>query len=337
MLRGTRWLLALLIGLHTLAGAQTVADSSAFCDPSVLGMPRPKGIVFKYERIPEYHIRSRSPYEGIANNQGEVDHNHRLEFKAKVPLWAKPNLSIAAGFKYATEKYTFDDPNSAYPFYQNLNGKTLKSIGGTLYVVKPFRGNRYFLLRAGGDLNGDYHLRDLNNRRFLRLSVSPLYGFKPSPSTTYAFGFSYNYVFGRSVVSPVLLYNRTFNAHWGLEMLLPASAKLRYSPNPHTNVYASAELNGANYTVRLVDPVIAQMSTMYLQRSEARLLLNYEREIYDFLWFGLEAGVRTPFNFSLAESVRTRRDPIIRNQLSSAMLFNASLFVVPPRAFCKKK
>jgi hypothetical protein len=67
------------------------------------------------------------------------------------------------------------------------------------------------------------------------------------------------------------------------------------------------------------------------------LLLNYEREIYDFLWFGLEAGVRTPFNFSLAESIRTRRDPIIRNQLSSAMLFNASIFVVPPRAFCKKK
>lgn len=337
MLPGTRWLLALLIGLHTLAGAQTVADSTAFCDPSVRDMPRPKGIVFKYERIPEYHIRSRSPYEGIANNQGEVHHNHRLEFKAKVPLWAKPNLSIAAGFKYATEKYTFDDSENAYPFYHNLNGKTLKSIGGTLYVVKPFRGNRYFVLRAGGDLNGDYHLRDLSNRRFLRLSVSPLYGFKPSPTTTYAFGFSYNYVFGRSVVSPVLLYNRTLNAHWGLEMLLPASAKLRYSPNPHTNLYASAELNGANYTVRLADPVIAQLSTMYLQRSEARLLLNYEREIYDFLWFGLEAGVRTPFNFSLAESVRTRRDPIIRNQLGSAMLFNASLFVVPPRAFCKKK
>jgi len=337
MLRGTGWLLTLLIGIHALAGAQTARDSSAFCDPAVVGMPRPKGIVFKYERIPEYHIRSRSPYEGIANNHGEVDHNHRLEFKAKAPLWSKPGLSIAAGFKYATEKYTFDDPNNAYSFYRNLDDKTLKSIGATLYVVKPFRGNRYFLLRAGGDLNGDYHLRDVNNRRFMRLSVSPLYGFKPNPHTTYAFGFSYNYVFGRSVVSPVVLYNRTFNSRWGVEMLLPASAKLRYSPNPHTNVYASAELNGANYTVRLVDPVIAQLSTMYLQRSEVRMLLNYEREIYDFLWFGLEAGVRAPFNFALSESVRTRRDPIIRNQLGSAMLFNASLFLVPPRAFCKKK
>jgi len=302
----------------------------------VLGLPRPKGISFKYERIPEYSIRSRSSYENLADTRSQVDNNYRLEFKAKVPVWVKPGLSIAAGFKYATEKYQFDDDNSAYPFYQNLNGKTLKSIGGTLYVLKPFRGNRYFLLRAGGDLNGDYQLRDINNRRFMRLSVSPLYGIKRNAHTTYAFGFSYNYVFGRSVVSPVLMYNQTFNARWGVEMLLPASAKLRYTPNSHTNLYATAELNGANYTVRLVDPVIAQLSTLYLQRSEVRLLLNYEREIYDFLWFGVEAGLRTPFNFSLSESVRTRRSPIIRNQLSNALLLNASLFVVPPRAFCRQ-
>ncbi len=80
-----------------------------------------------------------------------------------------------------------------------------------------------------------------------------------------------------------------------------------------------------------------QLSLQYLQRTKARFLINYERDIYDFLWFGLEAGVRTPFNFSLSESIRTRRDPIIRNQLGTALLLNASVFMVPPGAFCRKK
>ncbi len=124
--------------------------------------------------------------------------------------------------------------------------------------------------------------------------------------------------------------------HFVMVALLPSNAKLRYSPNPKNYCYAIAELNGANYTIRLPDSTLARNSSLYLQKSEVRLLLNYEREIYDFLWFGLEAGVRTNINFNLSESVHHRRDPIIRNQLNHALLLNASLFIVPPRKFVKE-
>ncbi len=80
-----------------------------------------------------------------------------------------------------------------------------------------------------------------------------------------------------------------------------------------------------------------QLSPQYLQRTKARFLINYERDIYDFLWFGLEAGVRTPLTFPSPESIRTRRDPIIRNQLGTALLLNASVFMVYSGAFCRKK
>ncbi len=68
-----------------------------------------------------------------------------------------------------------------------------------------------------------------------------------------------------------------------------------------------------------------------MQRSEIRLLLIYEREIYNFLWFGMEAGLRTPYKYELAQSTFTRRDPIVGYRLNQALILNASLFLVPPR------
>ncbi len=325
------WMTAILLGVNGIVFAQKTASDSTFCNPSILGMARTKGVVFKYEHIPDYYSRSVSSQENISSSKNEVELNRRIEFKAKLPLWIRPNLMVAAGFKYASEQYQFEQISNANSLDNALNGKTLKSIGGTLYVVKPFRGNHYLMLRAGADLNGDYQLKDVRNIHFLRFSFSPLYGIKRDAYTTYAVGFSYNNLFGRSTLSPVLVYNKTFNTHWGIELTLPVSAKLRYSPNPKTFVYATAELNGANYTLRLNNPELSTYSTLYLQRSEIRLLLNYEREIYNFLWFGMEAGLRTPYKYVLAQSTFTRRDPIVGYRLNQALILNASLFLVPPR------
>ena len=331
MLPFKSWMTGVLLGVNGIVIAQKTASDSTFCNPGILGTARTKGVVFKYEHIPDYGLRSVSSHENLSGSNNEVALNQRIEFKAKVPLWIRPGLMVAAGFKYATEQYQFEQTGNTNTLDSELSGKTLKSIGGTLYVVKPFKGNRYFMLRAGADLNGDYQLQGVKNTRFLRLSFSTLYGIKRDDYTTYAIGFSYNNIFGRSTISPVLVYNQTFNSRWGIELTLPASAILRYSPNPKTFVYATAELNGANYTMRFNHTELATYSTLYLQRSEIRVLLNYEREIYKFLWFGIEAGLRTPYRYTLAQSTFTRRDPIVRYTLNQALLLNTSLFLVAPR------
>jgi hypothetical protein len=320
-----------LLGTNGIVMAQKIASDSTFCNPSILGTARPKGVVFKYEHIADYYMRSVSARENFPNSKNEIKLNRRIEFKAKVPLWIRPNITVAAGFKYATEQYQFEQTGSDNSLENALDGKMLKSIGGTLYVVKPWKGKRYLMLRAGADLNGDYQLKEVKNTHFLRLSFSPLFGIKRDDYTTYAIGFSYNNIFGRSTLSPVLVFNQTFNSHWGIELTLPASAKLRYSRNRKTFVYATAVLNGANYSVRLSNPELTQYHTLYLQRSEIRLLLNYEREVFNFLWFGIEAGLMIPNQYVLAESTFTRRAPIVRSTLNQAVLLNASLFLVPPR------
>ncbi len=296
-------------------------------------MPRSKGLVFLREQVLDYGIRSNSKEVGLANGSGEVRKNRRYRFKLRAPLVMRRNIKVALGFDYYVEEYRFDDLNQVdYPLYLSLEDKSLKSIGSTLYIVKPFRGNRYFLFRGNGSLNGDYGTSDLPTADFLRFSLSPLYGIKRNERVSYAFGAAFSYTFGRPVVYPVFAYNKTWNNRWGVEALLPARVWLRYTYNDRNLVYAKVGFAGASYNVQLQDSTLLSRESLHLEKSELRYLLTYEREIYDFLWMGLEAGWRSNLEFSLTDVRGTQRDLLIDNRLNHAFMFNFSIFIVPPRS-----
>jgi hypothetical protein len=202
-------------------------------------------------------------------------------------------------------------------------------------VVKPWRGKRYFLLRASGDLNGDYGMSQYSKKNFLQFSIAPLIGWKKNENVSYAFGIAYGYNFGRPVISPLISYNRSFNRNWGLETMLPTKVKVRYTLNDKTLFFASTELNGARYNIHLNDSLLATKGNLYLQKSEIRYLLTFEREIHDWLWFSLEAGMRSNINFSLSDNTGPARHAMIRNKLNHAMLVSFSFFAVAPKKFLK--
>ena len=81
---------------------------------------------------------------------------------------------------------------------RSLNDKPLRSVGSTFYLVKPWLGNRYFMMRMGIKFNGDEGLGNLLDSDKLRVSIAPLIGWKKNPYTSYAFGFAYSYDFGRA-------------------------------------------------------------------------------------------------------------------------------------------
>ncbi len=309
---------------------------SSFCVPAVSGMPRTKGLIIRQERIMDYGIRSNSNSESINSGRGEVSSNRRWEFKFRMPVISKPNIAIAVGVHYNVEEYKFEKShNQHYPLYTSLEDKSLKSLGGSIYVVKPWRGKRYLLLRASGDLNGDYDVDGYSKKNFLQFSVAPLLGWKKNNNTSYAFGLAYAYNFGRPVFSPLFSYNHTFNRHWGIETLLPTKVKVRYTFNDKTLFFASTELNGASYNIHLRDSMFSQKGDLFLQKSEIRYLLTFEREIHDWLWFSLEAGIRSNIDFSLSDTFGPPRKALIRNHLNHAMLFSFSIFAVAPRKFLK--
>lgn len=325
---------AITASLSINASAQSTivncADST-FCIPGVVGLPRSKGVEIKRELVKDYGINSKA---NGRSSSGEVRRNRRWEMKLRAPVLLNKGFKMAVGFKYFVEEFNFEDINSQdFNFYQNLENRPLRSIRSDVYMIKPTMGKRYYILRLSAGLNGDYNLDDFAKSDFLRFSIAPLVGWKENDYVSWAVGLAYSYSFGRRRIFPILAYNKSFNLQWGIESILPSQIKLRYSTRNLKNYfYLKAELNGANYSLRLNNQ---QQELVYLNKSEIRYLLTYEREIHDWLWFGIEAGMRQNINFDLANSPDINANVIVENELNEALVLNFSLFLVPPRKFLK--
>jgi len=310
-----------------------------YCNPSVIGLPRAKAVIVKFELHPDYKIISTGKSGSFGNSEGEIKRNRRWDFRVRFPIVNKPSLIIAGGLKYTNEEFRFSDLSgvNSYPLYQHLEDKPLKTAGIHFYVVKPTKNKKYFILRTSFDLNGDYGSDKFGKKEFLKFSITPLIGWKQNDNLSYAVGFTYGYTFGKPLIVPVFSYNKNFSCHLGIESVLPISLKLRYTKNEKNYLYTGLELAGASYRLDNEGTPFADYNKLHLFRSELRYTVNYEREIHDWLWFGIEAGYRQNLRFSLNNGPRTRSDVIISNKLKGSALINASIFMVPPQKFMKKK
>lgn len=317
----------------------TWSKVSSYCKPSVVGLPRAKALVIKYETLPDFTMRSTGMQGNYGNGYAKLKKNRRLDLRLRFPIINKPSLTIAGGIKYAHEEFSFRsaDLQRGYSFYKDLEDRPLKSIGLHFYVIKPTRSNKYFVVRTSIDLNGDYGSDRFGKSEFMKFSVTPLIGWKKNENLTYAVGFSYGYTFGKPLIIPAISINKNFNCFWGIESILPINIRLRYSPNDKNYFYTGFELAGGSYRLDNRDSAFMAFSKLHLFRSELRYLLNYERAIHDWLWFGVELGWRENLRFNLTNGPRANSNVVVSNKLSGALIANASLFIVPPKGLLKTK
>lgn len=317
----------------------TWAQDSGYCRPSVVGLPRAKAFVAKYELLPNFPIRSEGKQGGYGNGNAKLNRNGRLDIRLRFPIINKPALTIAAGIKYSHEEFLFNDADlrNNYPFYKELEDRPLKSIGLHFYMVKPTKTNKYFVLRTSMDLNGDYGSEKFGKTEFLKFSVTPLIGWKKNENLSYAVGFSYGYTFGKPLIIPALSINKNFDCNWGIESILPINIKLRYSPNEDNYFFTGLELAGGSYRLDNKDSAFVAFNKLHLFRSELRYIVSYERAIHDWLWFGIETGWRDNLRFNLTNGPKANSNIIISNKLSGAFIANLSLFVVPPKGLLRNR
>jgi len=308
-----------------------------YCNPSVIGLPRAKAVIFKYELQPAYTVKSTGKLGNYGDSEGKISRNRRIDFRLRFPIVHKSSLTIAAGIKYSHEEFVFsDDQPMHYSFYKDLEDRPLKSAGLHFYVVKPTHHKKYFILRTSFDLNGDYSSDKFGKKEFFKFSITPLIGWKQNENLSYAFGLTYGYSFGIPLIVPVFSYNKNFDCNFGIESVLPLYLKFRYTKNDKNFWYAGVELGGASYRLDNDGTLFSDYNKLHLFRSELRYTLNYEREIHDWLWFGIETGYRQNLRFNLTNGPRGSADVIIRNKVGGASIINVSIFVVPPRFFLKK-
>jgi len=323
------------------------ADPLEFATPSVIGMGKSKGVIINYEWQPDFGIRSTSP-ENLGNRNAEVRRNNKLDIKAYVPLVNHPHFKLVGGFNYFFEEFNFEEPGTtaAYPFYANLEDRNLKTISGQLVMLRPINEKNFYVFRIKGELNGDYNTKEVAVPDYLKTTMEFLYGWKKSHSLSYGVGAQIGYNLGRRRIYPAVMYNQTFNSRWGIEALLPANADVRYNASERSLWFAGFSVDGGAYNINVKDIGNPAYETLELRRSEIRERVRWEREIYDFLWFGAEVGYRTNLTFDAYDKDEDDGfqflfggkgdDPIIDNHLKDAVFFNVEIFLVPPRRFIKQ-
>jgi glycosyltransferase involved in cell wall biosynthesis len=315
-----------------------------YCDPKLVGMAPSKGFYISYERTGNASITSTSRDTAVGNSSANIERNNKFEVSLKFPIKRKGSLKLIGGFRYLYEEFTFKDASgfSDYALYSNLQQKHLKSIGVNLSILQSLGETKFLIWRNDFDLNGDYTSKDLPTSSFIKASSSLLYGWKKCETKSTAIGLYLNYSLGRQSLAPVFLYNNTFSKHWGVEALLPAAAKLRYNLNEKSLMYAGYTLEGGSYNLDIDNPAIQQYKSLQLRKSNIRFFLEFQREIYKFVWFSVTTGMRLPTNFNLTTkddkggSISLTKgivkgEQLIENTVSMAPFLNVTIFITPPK------
>ena len=288
--------------------------------------PRPKFIVFEVESIGKFNVNALSDLAG--NASARVRENLVRQVKVKFPIILKEGLNVIGGVDYRHEQFKFDMASEPdYPLFQRFEDKALKRISTNFYLKKTLKNKRFVFAYLNNSLNSD--VPQFNNfEDQLKASVTFVYGKQANPNKQIGYGVSFGYDLGQPSVFPLFIYNHDFSLHWGVQLLLPKSAQLRYSPSNAMHFYAITELKGASYHIQ--GNVLTGFDQLEFRRSSVRFNLRVEHEIYDWLWFGVTAGYRVPINIFLSEPRKNRRDSLVEVDAQSIQYYNFSIFIVPP-------
>jgi hypothetical protein len=316
-----------------------VCDEDGYCIPSFPNMPRPKGISVYQTRTLDYGFETNFR-DSSFTYRDRVRRNRETEFNLRAPILLKDLYKLIVGFEYVEESFDFVGNNDLEsPLNQTLQEKSLRTYQFKVYYTRRFKGNKYLTSRTAFSLNGDLNGSDFRDGQFtdyFRFSISGIYGLKRSISKTYGIGINAGYDFGDFSILPILYYNKQLSTKTGIELTLPASAEFRFFPSRKDLFYTGLKVAGSNFILDIDYPEVD--NKVYLSKGGVQAFLNYEREIYDFLWFTVGGGYfkNVIFDVSQQDDFIGVNDHFIENDLEGAWFMRVGLFVVPPRKLMSK-
>ena len=296
-------------------------------DSTIYYQMRPKIARYALTTVRDFKVLATSDLSGDA--EGDIQQNLRRDAFIRFPLIMKDDLLVGLGLVYRHEKFSFDNIQQIdYPFFDRLEDKGLRRTGLDVFYQKKYSKQRRLKGNVSFRLNGDsYQLENLH--RFLKVSLVVVYTKQKSPQTEIGWGIVAGYDLGRPLVYPMFSYKHYFNQHFSVDLSLPKEANLIYAFDPKTFLTFTTEISGASYHIE--DPLIQDFERLEIRKSELRAKLRLDREIYDWLWVGVEAGGLRYLNFAVADRKNLRDETLINVNPATAQFFNFSLFIVPPR------
>lgn len=313
----------------------TTSTVKRYCSQKIVGLSPAKLISIGFDFVGTNGLTSDT-IGAFFDRQSSISNNTGFRFAANFPVISNNKVILNLGVNYLDFKYSMADAsNYLNPLNNSLAKYGLRSYGANATLFKPINEKRFIIAQFSFDANSSSHIDEFNANS-LKLSGALIYGIKPHERRQYGFGITRTYRGGGINYLPVVLYNYTFvNKKWGIEMLLPARANVRYTFNARNMLFAGFEVEGNSYALsKLKKEYNLSYSNLQLHRSEIRPRITYEFSLYKFFWLSLQAGYRLNYKFNVDEgdNYKTISDKpyVMENKLTGSYYFNISLNLVSP-------
>lgn len=304
-----------------------------------------------YDYLTPHTIEGRSDvyaWDSIPDKEN-IGFNGGLRIGGNLPVVNAKRWSLNIGYYFRRSTFKmpedYNPPYGAFStgYYSTLKTKGLNTAALNFSLFVPLNNRHFIVAFSQGEVSGDYNFKEFWNRfNNVRGSYSVLFGWKKKPNKVIAVGVARTWRGGTAFFNPVLLWNQTFNERWGVELLLPARGFVRYNFSPRSLLLLGYELEGSSYTIKSYynsDPQgwfvypATTLNNAELRRSELRARLTWEKQIYKFIWFSLQGGVRINYGNKLAfDDNQPKGEYVMKAKLPWTPFAFASVnLVVPPK------
>jgi len=258
----------------------------------------------------------------------EVNQVSAIRAQANIPVVSTNKLIWQLGANYWSSKYSIENA-SANSFASRINNHLMTTAGINTTVFNPLNEKNFLILQASADFNGVFQKFSDINGKALTISGTAIYGWKTSEKNMIGAGLSRTYRAGQILHIPVLLWNKTFNDRWGMELLLPARGHLRYNFSTTNILQLGFELEGNQFWMNLPNSLNGQV---FIQRGELKPRIIWDKKISGFIWLSAQAGLRYNWRFDVMNEYNAKQSSqrYFTSNLGNPLYFNISINLVSP-------
>ena len=265
---------------------------------------------------------------GDRGSNSDFDINKSYRIKLNVPVYLGKKLNVFGQFRYHNEQLHLGEDILE-------NEKEIHFDNAGMSIMFRYKlNNSYFL---GGHVGGFFKSDQLSLAMYssiLDYSGSIIVG-KEVDKGSIGFGAIMGNSLGRFRLYPMILIDYRLSERWNLEMKLPKEIQFRKMLKPDSFYFiGGAEVNAASYFIS--ESIFDDNMDVEFRRAAVDLRIGIEKEIYDFLWFGLEAGFTQPVYSALVSSGQPTRNKLFDFNQSFTPYGSFSIYLVPPRSLFNK-
>jgi hypothetical protein len=297
-----------------------------FCSQKVNYLSPTRFISVGYEYQGAFDLESAQINSSAKPAHSDVSNARGLRLAFNTPVISRSNFILSLGLTYWNTSLSKGShtSTSTSEFKNNLFENGIRTTGLNATIFKPLNQKSFLIFQGNADLNGNYkNFDEIDFGNQMTYSAAAIYGWKKSDNLMWGIGAARTYRLGELIYVPVLLYNKTFNPKWGVELLLPSRGAVRRNFGTTSMLLFGYELEGNTYYMNRIG---------FLRRGEVKPRITYEKQIKNFIWFSAQAGMRVNARFNVFDTQNPVKNELARytNTLQNPFYLNFSINLVSP-------